>query len=336
MNKLIAPEGYKTSLGLYQTQKAIKLIKDNFQKEFSSSLNLKRVTAPLFVDPLSGMNDNLNGIERPVDFTIKDEHDRKAEIVQSLAKWKRYALGKYGFRLHQGLYTDMNAIRRDEELDNIHSIYVDQWDWEKVISKEDRTISYLESTVKEIYSCLLKVEKYINSEYDCLNNKLPDEITFITSEDLRKMYKDKTPKEREYLFAKEKKAIFIEKIGCKLSDGSIHDKRAPDYDDWELNGDIIVYYPVLDIALELSSMGIRVDSSSLRKQLKELTLEERESLPFQKSLLEDKLPLTIGGGIGQSRLCMFFLNKAHIGEVQCSLWPEEMISELKKKGISLL
>ena len=329
-------KNYKSKLSLYETQKAIKSIKDFFQTSFASQLNLRRVSAPLFVDPESGMNDNLNGVERPVGFDILDIPGKKGEVVQSLAKWKRYALDRYGFKMHKGLYTDMNAIRRDEELDNIHSLYVDQWDWEKVISSKDRTIDYLERTVKEIYKTILSLESFMSYSYEYIHPILPNHITFIDSEQLLQMYPDKSPKEREYMIAKEKKAVFIERIGGKLSDGREHALRSPDYDDWNLNGDILVYYPVLDIAFELSSMGIRVDASSLRRQLQLSHKEERMNLPFQKAVLEGKLPLTIGGGIGQSRLCMFLLRKAHIGEIQCSLWPEEMREECKKDNIFLL
>lgn len=327
---------YRSKLSLYETQKAIKTIKDYFQTSFATALNLRRVTAPLFVDPASGLNDDLNGVERPVDFDVMDIQNVHGEVVQSLAKWKRYALDCYQFKLHKGLYTDMNAIRRDEELDNIHSLYVDQWDWEKVISQKDRTIAYLERTVKEIYHCLCSLEMFMSYHYDYIHPLLPSHITFVDSETLLKMYPDRSPKEREYLIAKEKKAVFIERIGGKLSDGKPHDGRAPDYDDWNLNGDILVYYPLLDIALELSSMGIRVDRNSLLEQLAKSGTQQRAALPFQKAVLEGKLPLTIGGGIGQSRLCMFILRKAHIGEVQCSLWPEKMKEDCEKDRIFLL
>lgn len=334
--KTMPLSNYKSKLSLYETQKAIKSIKDFFQTSFASALNLRRVSAPLFVDPKSGMNDNLNGVERPVGFTIKDIPGVEGEVVQSLAKWKRYALDRYGFKVHKGLYTDMNAIRRDEELDNVHSLYVDQWDWEKVISKKDRTMAYLEKTVREIYKSIFSLEMFMSCSYEYIHPILPSDITFIDSEELLKRYPDKTPKEREYLITKEKKAVFIKRIGGKLSNGKEHDLRSPDYDDWNLNGDILVYYPLLDMAFELSSMGIRVDSDSLRNQLKLSGKEERMNLPFQKAILEDKLPLTIGGGIGQSRLCMFILRKAHIGEIQCSLWPEEMREECEKENIFLL
>lgn len=333
---LSLPKNYQSLLSLYDTQLAIKLVKDTFQLALSHELNLRRVTAPLFVDPKSGLNDNLNGVERPVSFDIKDDSEVVGEVVQSLAKWKRYALQKYHFAVHEGLYTDMNAIRRDEDLDAIHSLYVDQWDWEKIILKEDRTLSYLKSTVKKIYSAMKETEKLVHEKYPQIPLQLPEEITFVDSEVLRKHYPGTTPKEREYLYAKEKKAIFIERIGAPLGDKKPHDKRAPDYDDWSLNGDILVYDPLLDIALELSSMGIRVDPPALKRQLAALHLEERSRLPFQKSLLAGELPLTIGGGIGQSRLCMFYLQKAHIGEVQCSLWPEKMVKACEKANIHLL
>lgn len=336
MRKLITPSGYHASLSLYETQRAIKLLKDSFQNELATRLNLQRVSAPLFVDPQSGLNDNLNGVERPVAFDIKDEPDVTGEVVQSLAKWKRYALARYHFAVHEGLYTDMNAIRRDEDLDNIHSLYVDQWDWEKIILNEDRTLAYLEATVREIYAAIRATEAAVAAQYPQIAPSLPEEITFIDSESLRERYPGKDPKAREKAICLEKKAVFIERIGGELGDGKPHDLRAPDYDDWALNGDILVYDPLLDIALELSSMGIRVNAKSLRDQLKKRGLEERANLPFQKSLLENKLPLSIGGGIGQSRLAMFYLHRAHIGEVQCSLWPKAMVAEASAHGIFLL
>lgn len=336
MSELIIPKDYKSNLSIYDTQKAIKLVKDYFQNDLSSKLNLKRVTAPLFVDPSSGLNDNLNNVERPVSFDIKELNNLNAEVVQSLAKWKRYALKKYNFKTYNGLYTDMNAIRRDENLDNIHSIYVDQWDWEKVIKKDDRNINYLENTVKQIYDCIKNLEKYISSIFQYIKPVLPENIFFITSEKLLNLYPNLSPKEREYKIVKEKGAVFIEKIGKKLSNNKPHDLRSPDYDDWELNGDIIFYNKLLDIPYEISSMGIRVDENSLVKQLKELNLEDRLNLTFHKDILNKNLPYTIGGGIGQSRLCMFILKKAHIGEVQCSLWPKKMIQECLKNNIYLL
>ena len=336
MEHFIIPENYQPALSLHDTQVGIKTVKDFFQKTLSDRLNLLRVSAPLFVDPSSGLNDNLNGVERPVTFDIKESPDQKAEIVHSLAKWKRYALKKYGFAHGEGLYTDMVAIRRDEDTDNIHSIYVDQWDWEKVISKEERTEETLKAVVRNVYKALKATETYMSLQYDYIEEILPKDIFFITTQELEDMYPDCTPKEREYRIAKLKGAVFIMQIGDLLASGQKHDGRAPDYDDWKLNGDIIVYYPVLDIALELSSMGIRVDEDSLRQQLKKAGCEERENLPFQKAILEKNLPYTIGGGIGQSRICMFYLRKAHIGEVQASLWPEETVRELEQAGIQLL
>lgn len=335
MERLV-PENYKSVLNLYNTQIGIKTVKDFFQNSLSKNLNLLRVTAPLFVKPESGLNDNLNGFERPVSFGIKEHNDEEAEIVHSLAKWKRYALKKYGFSKGEGLYTDMNAIRRDEDTDNTHSIYVDQWDWEKIIGKEERNIDTLKETVKAIYKSLKNTEKYMAIQYDYIEEILPKEIFFITSQELLDMYPDKTPKEREYLICKEKGAVFLMQIGGELSNGEKHDGRAPDYDDWRLNGDILVYYPVLDIALELSSMGIRVDEDSLLQQLNVTNCNDCKNMPFQKAILDKELPYTIGGGIGQSRLCMFFLRKAHIGEVQSSLWPHKMLEEAEKIGLQIL
>lgn len=335
MEQLILPTGYKADLNLHDTQIAIKTVKDFFQQTLAQKLNLLRVSAPVFVNPASGLNDNLNGVERPVSFDIKGQ-EQDAEIVHSLAKWKRYALKKYGFKEGEGLYTDMIAIRRDEDLDNIHSVYVDQWDWEKVISKEARNMDTLIQTVRAIYSALRKTEKYMAVQYDYIEEFLPREISFVTSQELADMYPECTPKEREYRITKEKGAVFLMQIGKELRDGKPHDGRAPDYDDWELNGDILVYYPVLDIALELSSMGIRVDEKSLDRQLTLSGCDNRRELDFQKAILNKELPYTIGGGIGQSRICMFFLRKAHIGEVHVSLWPEEMIVQAQKAGIELL
>ena len=336
MSKLMIPENYHSDLNLHDTQVAIKTVKDFFQKSLTERLNLLRVSAPLFVTPESGLNDNLNGVERPVTFGIKGMNEAHAEIVHSLAKWKRYALKKYGFSYGEGLYTDMNAIRRDEETDNIHSIYVDQWDWEKIILKEERNVETLKATVRQVYKALKKTEKYMAIQYDYIEEILPKEISFITTQELEDRYPDCTPKEREYKIAKLKGAVFIMQIGGALNSGIPHDGRAPDYDDWSLNGDIIVYYPVLDIALELSSMGIRVDEDALLKQLKLAGCEERANLPFQKAILNQELPYTIGGGIGQSRICMFYLRKAHIGEVQSSLWPEDMLQEAEQAWIQLL
>ena len=336
MEKFIIPKDYHSELNLHDTQIAIKTVKDFFQNLLSQRLNLSRVSAPLFVDPDSGLNDNLNGVERPVTFDIKEQNGREAEVVQSLAKWKRYALKKYGFSYGEGLYTDMNAIRRDETTDNIHSIFVDQWDWEKIIKKDERTIATLMDTVKVVYKCLRKTEKYMAIQYDYIEEILPHDIFFVTTQELADMFPDNTPKEREYYIAKAKGAVCIMKIGDVLENGERHDGRAPDYDDWSLNADIVVYYPVLDIALELSSMGIRVDKKALLSQLKKAGCEERKELPFQKAIINEELPYTIGGGIGQSRICMFFLRKAHIGEVQSSLWPEDMIAQCEEHGIQLL
>ena len=336
MSKLIIPEDYRPVLDPTETQRAIKRIKDHFQKELAYSLNLGRVSAPLFVFPESGLNDNLNGYERRVDFTIKDLDERNVEVVQSLAKWKRMALGRYMVRPGRGLYTDMNAIRRDEELDNLHSIYVDQWDWEKVITREQRNEKYLEHTVRNIYRCLLDLEEYVWDHYPELTIGLPKKITFIDSQDLEDSYPDKDAKEREKIAAKEYGAIFIKRIGGALKSGKPHDGRAPDYDDWELNGDIILWNPVLQDAFEISSMGIRVDSESMIRQLEIDGKNDRKELKFHQDIINDRLPLTIGGGIGQSRLCMYFLKKAHIGEVQVSVWPEDMYEECAKHNIFLL
>lgn len=336
MAEIMTPEGYVSPLTIRETEVAIKEVKDHFQSALAKSLHLTRVSAPLFVKPESGLNDNLNGVERPVAFGIKEQDDDTAEIVHSLAKWKRYALKKYGFHSGEGLYTDMSAIRRDEDTDNIHSIYVDQWDWEKVISREERNMETLQYTVRKVYAALKDTEDYMARRYNYIEAMLPEDIAFITSQELLELYPDLTAKEREHEYAKAKGAIFVSQIGKVLSSGEKHDGRAPDYDDWELNGDIIVYYPVLDIALELSSMGVRVDEASLAKQLKAAGCEERRVLAFQKSLLNGELPYTIGGGIGQSRICMYYLRKAHIGEVQSSIWPEEMLQTAESHGIQLL
>ena len=334
MSKVMIPKGYRSFLNFRQTELAIKKVKDFFERDLSVQLNLLRVSAPLFVSPESGLNDNLNGVERTVRFDLLC--GQEVEIVQSLAKWKRYALQMYDFQPGEGLYTDMNAIRRDEETDNIHSVYVDQWDWEKIITKEQRTMKTLKDAVNCIYQALHHTENYIVNEYSFIGKLLPEEITFITAQELEDRYPDKTAKEREYLAAKEYGAIFLSQIGGKLKSGKPHDGRAPDYDDWTLNGDIIVYYPILDIALELSSMGVRVDEDALRAQLKERGCTEREKLAFHKALLNGELPYTIGGGIGQSRLCMFFLRKAHIGEVQSSYWTPEEIKVCEENGVYLL
>lgn len=336
MSSIMTPEGYRSPLTIRETEVAIKEVKDYFERALAKSLHLTRVSAPLFVKPSTGLNDNLNGVERPVAFGIKEQDDDVAEIVHSLAKWKRYALKRYGFHSGEGLYTDMNAIRRDEDTDNIHSIYVDQWDWEKVISREERNTETLQYNVRKVYEALKDTEHFIARRYNYIEPMLPDEIFFITSQELEDLYPDLTPKERENVIARDKGAVFISQIGKVLASGEKHDGRAPDYDDWELNGDIIVYYPVLDMGLELSSMGIRVDEESLRRQLKLAGCEERAELPFQKSLLNGELPYTVGGGIGQSRICMYYLRKAHIGEVQSSLWPEDVAARARENGIHLL
>lgn len=336
MGKIYIPEGYHSTLKIKDTEKAIKRVKDFFERELATQLNLRRVSAPLFVFPESGLNDNLNGVERPVKFGIKEQNDREVEIVHSLAKWKRLALKKYGFSAGEGLYTDMNAVRRDEETDNIHSIFVDQWDWEKIIPKEDRTREKLEEIVKSVYEALRVTEKYIANRYHYVECFLPEEITFITSQELENKYPELTPKERENKIARIKGAVFIMQIGGVLASGEKHDGRAPDYDDWQLNGDIIVYYPILDMALELSSMGIRVDEESLRQQLEIAGCPERAQMPFQKALLNGELPYTVGGGIGQSRICMFFLRKAHLGEVQASVWPDDVLDYAAQRGVNLL
>ena len=336
MSGINIPKDYHSELNLYETQIAIKTVKDFFQQKLAERLSLLRVSAPLFVDPASGLNDNLNGVERPVSFDIKYQNGREGEIVHSLAKWKRYALKKYGFSEGEGLYTDMSAIRRDEEVDNIHSIYVDQWDWEKIISRKDRTMETLKDTVNDVYQVLRKTEKYMSIQYDYIEEILPHDIFFVTTSELEEMFPDNTPKERELYIAKAKGAVCIMQIGDKLENGEPHDGRAPDYDDWSLNADIIVYYPVLDIALELSSMGIRVDKESLLSQLEKADCMDRAELPFHQAIIKEELPFTIGGGIGQSRICMFFLRKAHIGEVQSSLWPDEVMNEAKDHGIELL
>ena len=336
MDNLIIPKDYKSSLNLYDTQIGIKTVKDFFQTQLAKELHLLRVSAPLFVEPSSGLNDNLNGVERPVSFGIKEQGDAPAEVVHSLAKWKRFALKKYGFSMGEGLYTDMSAIRRDEQTDNIHSIYVDQWDWEKIIDRQDRNIDFLKETVRAIYRVLRKTEKYMAIQYDYITEVLPEDIFFITTQELENMFPNDTPKQREYHIAKAKGAVCVMQIGDLLESGVKHDGRAPDYDDWSLNADIVVYYPVLDIALELSSMGIRVDKDALTSQLEKAGCPERAELPFQKAVLEETVPFTIGGGIGQSRICMFYLRKAHIGEVQSSIWPPEVVKEAQANGIQLL
>ena len=326
---------YKSTLNLLETEIAIKFIKDKFEVELAKALKLTRVSAPLFVQSESGLNDDLNGYERAVRFDVLSLH-KDVEIVQSLAKWKRMALEKYGFKAETGLYTDMNAIRRDEDLDALHSVYVDQWDWEKIITKEDRKLSYLKKTVKSIYKALKKLAKAVNEKYPAITHSIPDEITFISTKQLEKEYPNLSRKERENAVAKKYGAVFLYQIGWNLADGKPHDGRAADYDDWKLNGDIILWYDVLGIALEISSMGIRVDDKSLVKQLKKKKELHKLENSYCKAIMDNKLPLTIGGGIGQSRLCMFFLNKAHIGEVQASIWSDDCIKENAEKGIFLL
>ncbi len=335
MKRLVIPKGYKSLLDIRSTEVAIKQVKDFFERSLAAKLNLTRVSAPLFVKCSSGLNDTLNGVERPVSFDIKDG-GFDVEIVHSLAKWKRFSLKRHGFSLGEGLYTDMNAIRRDEDLDNIHSVLVDQWDWEQVISKQQRNMETLRATVKKIYEALKETEDYIAAEYNFIEKTLSDEIHFVTTQELEDMYPTLTAKEREDRIVREKGSVFIMQIGGALKSGKAHDGRAPDYDDWTLNGDIMVYNPVLDTALELSSMGIRVDEEALIRQLEIAGCPERRELFFHKALLDGELPYTIGGGIGQSRMCMLFLRKAHIGEVQSTIWPEEMVKECKEKGVVLL
>lgn len=330
------PENYKSNLNGRETERAIKFIKDTFQHEIISALNLQRISAPLFVRPETGLNDNLNGVERPVSFDVPCIGGAELEIVHSLAKWKRMTLGRYGFEPGEGLYTDMNAIRRDEEVDNLHSMYVDQWDWEAVIKKSERNIETLKHYVQNIYKAMKSTQSRVCQKYADIENNFPEEITFITTQELEDMYPELEPKERENKLLREKKAVFLMQIGKELKSGKKHDGRAPDYDDWELNGDILIYYPLLDMAYELSSMGIRVDEASLLAQLKTADCEDRMELEFHKKLLNKELPYTIGGGIGQSRLCMFMLGKAHIGEVQASVWPEEMRRVCAENGMKLL
>ena len=335
MNRIYIPENYKPAMDEYDTQRAIAYIKEVFQEEFSTALNLKRVSAPLFVIESSGLNDNLNGYERPVSFDIH-AIGTNAQVVHSLAKWKRLALKRYNFKVGNGLYTDMNAIRRDEELDNVHSIYVDQWDWEKIITRETRNLEYLKLIVSEIVTAICKTNERLHVRYPQLRVKLSRDVSYITTQELEDMYPELSSNERENIYLKEHKTAFIMQIGGKLKSGKPHDGRAPDYDDWQLNGDLFFWDDVLGRALEISSMGIRVDAESLERQLKLSGCEERKSLPFHKMLLNDELPLTIGGGIGQSRLCMLMLGCAHIGEVQSSVWDEETVRECEKAGINLL
>ncbi|ETY75000.1 aspartate--ammonia ligase [Lactiplantibacillus fabifermentans] len=333
---LIIPKDYDPKLTVRETQSAIRYIRETFQEEFGKELNLSRISAPMFVEKKTGLNDNLNGVEKPVSFTMQDMGDETIEIVHSLAKWKRVALKRYGFDMHEGLYTNMNAIRKDEDLDNYHSAYVDQWDWEKVIAREDRTIDYLQKTVKEIFKVIKHMEHEVWYKFPKAVHHLPDEIHFITTQELEDRWPDKTPRERENAIAKELGCVFIMKIGGQLLSGKRHDGRAPDYDDWQLNGDIMFWYEPLDQAIEISSMGIRVDAESMKKQLKAADAEDRLSLPYHQMVLNEEVPFTIGGGIGQSRLCMLLLGKAHVGEVQTALWPDEMIKQCEAHDIHLL
>lgn len=332
---LIIPKDYNPVLNTRDTEIAIKLVKDFFERELARQLNLTRVSAPIMVTPQSGLNDNLNGVERPVDFDILETGER-AEIVHSLAKWKRMALKTYGFAPGEGLYTDMNAIRRDEITDNIHSIFVDQWDWERILTPQERNEATLRAIVEKIYETLQATEDHVCAHYPHITPELPKRIAFVTTQELEDRYPDKTSKEREYLAAREHGAVFLMGIGGALRSGKIHDGRAPDYDDWSLNGDILLYYKPLDISLELSSMGIRVDPAALRRQLEIRGCQERAKLPFQAALLRGELPQTIGGGIGQSRMCVYFLRKAHVGEVQASLWPADVMDACRKANIQLL
>lgn len=337
MKNLIIPKGYASDLNIIETQKAIKEIKDFFETNLANELNLTRVSAPLFVKKFTGINDNLNGVEIPVSFSLSEnENFQSLEIVQSLAKWKRIALKNYNIEIGEGIYADMNAIRPCEVLDNIHSIYVDQWDFERVINKEDRTEEFLKKIVKKIYNVFKRTDEFLQRRFLDYKKILPEKIFFITTDELLDMYPNNTPKEREEKIAKEKGAVFIMKIGGDLKNKTKHDLRSPDYDDWNLNGDLIFYNPVLNSSLELSSMGIRVGKEELLKQLSLTHTEDRKNLLYHKMLLNDELPFTIGGGIGQSRICMFFLQKAHIGEVQSSYWPDDMIKICKENKINLL
>lgn len=338
MGKLLLPPEYRSTLDIVETQKAIRSLKTFIQNNLSQALNLKRVSAPLFVQAETGLNDNLTGVETPVGFDLtKHPEMGRIEIVQSLAKWKRQALHEYGFEPGVGLYTDMNAIRPHEETDNLHSIYVDQWDWELVMREEERNFAYLKKIVTRIYDVFLRTEEFMRYEYPTqYSSLLPEEIFFVTSQELEDAWPDLTGDEREAKITREKKAIFVSQIGKKLKSGKPHDGRAPDYDDWELNGDIILWHPVLDRHVELSSMGIRVNSESLKRQLEERNAMDRLEYPFHQQLLAGELPQTIGGGIGQSRICLFFMQKAHIGEVQASVWPEQMRQKCRENGIHLL
>ncbi|MDO4565768.1 MAG: aspartate--ammonia ligase [Oscillospiraceae bacterium] len=333
--RLIIPEHYENRLDVIETQSAIKFVKDRFQTSLAEALGLRRVSAPMFVRPETGLNDDLNGTERAVSFDVPDA-GFEVQVVHSLAKWKRYTLGVYGFARGEGLYTDMNAIRRDETLDNLHSIYVDQWDWEKIIRPEERSMAYLEETVRKIVSALCATQRAVKYRYPRIESFISEEVSFVSSEELLRRWPDKSPREREDLICEERGTVFVSGIGGALSDGSVHDGRAPDYDDWTLNGDILIWYPLLKRAVELSSMGIRVDEAAMRRQLAASGCEHRSGLMFHKMLLSGELPQTIGGGIGQSRMCMVMLQKAHIGEVQAAVWPEDEAEECRQNGIFLL
>ena len=335
MSKVYIPQDYHTPLSVYEMQRAIEFIKSNFQVNLSNALNLRRVSAPLFVDENSGLNDNLNGVERPVSFDIPDV-GTNAQVVHSLAKWKRLALKRYDFKVGKGLFTDMNAIRRDEEVDNLHSVYVDQWDWEKVITREDRDVSYLKRTVRDIVAAVSETSSALNVAFPSLRTKLPSEVFFITTQELEDLYPDLTPKQREDEICKKKGVVFLMQIGKILKSGIKHDGRAPDYDDWTLNGDLLFWNDVLGRAFEISSMGIRVSPESLDHQLTVSGCDDRRELPFHKMLLAGELPLTMGGGIGQSRLCMLMIGTAHIGEVQVSLWDDDTLKTCADAGILLL
>mgnify|MGYP000086140074 CR=1 FL=1 len=335
MDRSRIPQGYTPLLNIYETQKAIGLLHRLFEDRLSGALRLHRVSAPLFVAKSSGLNDDLNGVERPVAFDIRGVSDT-AVVVHSLAKWKRLALKRYQFHPGEGLYTDMNAIRRDEDLDNLHSAYVDQWDWEKIISREDRNEAYLKATVRAIVAAVCETSEALNVAFPSLRVKLDREVYFVTTQELEDRWPDKTPKEREHAICAEHHSVFLMQIGCKLKSGQKHDGRAPDYDDWALNGDILMWNPVLERSFEISSMGIRVDAAALDEQLRKADCDNRRNLPYHRMLLEGKLPCTIGGGIGQSRLCMLLLGKAHIGEVQSSIWDQETIDTCKAAGVALL
>jgi len=333
---LLVPKGYQSKLNIRETEQGIKAVKDYFEQSLAARLNLSRISAPLFVFRETGLNDDLNGVERPVRFTVKNANNREVDIVHSLAKWKRVALQRYGFSHGEGIYTDMNAIRRDDDLDNLHSIYVDQWDWERIINREERTIAVLQKTVNDIYAATKETESFICNLFPQLSAFLPEKVMYITSQELLDKYPDLDDKAREDAICKEHGAVFLMQIGGVLSNGEKHGGRAPDYDDWSLNGDLLFWYPVLGHAFEITSMGIRVDKDALLRQLEISGHNDRLSFPYHKAVCQDEVPLTIGGGFGQSRLCMFLMNKAHIGEVQASVWPEDMLAECEENGINLL